>query len=153
MIIDSIRFRVLRSLFFFHKLAHAVLLPFSPSTLPLPSSPSPRFLTHRPPGPKPPPKKKTKKPKKRTSASIQVLNALSSIAHPGALYPDDAQQLSIEVMMPTHGFASGWLRRRTRRRGRGGRRGGSGVVLVRGRGIDGSTLPCCLLSGGGSVGG
>ncbi|KAL8763250.1 MAG: hypothetical protein Q9184_000890 [Pyrenodesmia sp. 2 TL-2023] len=63
-----------------------------------------------------------------TGWSIQALRLCSNATHPAAEYPDEAQQLSMLVMMPTHGFASAWLGRRTRSLGRGGRRGADGLM-------------------------
>lgn len=61
---------------------------------------------------------------------MHSLKDFSSSAHPVTEYPDDAQHPSTEDIIPTHGFVSALLARRTRSLGKGGRRGA--VVVVRG---------------------
>lgn len=61
---------------------------------------------------------------------MHSLKDFSSSAHPVTEYPDDAQHPSTEDIIPTHGFVSALLARRTRSLGKGGRRGA--VVIVRG---------------------
>lgn len=61
---------------------------------------------------------------------MHSLKDFSSSAHPVTEYPDDAQHPSTDDIIPTHGFVSALLARRTRSLGKGGRRGA--VVIVRG---------------------
>lgn len=61
---------------------------------------------------------------------MHSLKDFSSSAHPVTEYPEDAQHPSTEDIIPTHGFVSALLARRTRSLGKGGRRGA--VVMARG---------------------
>ena len=56
----------------------------------------------------------------------------------------EGEVLSTEDMMPKQGLASAWLGRRTRRRGRGGRRGGARVLAVVVEGVLRGMAECLL---------
>lgn len=112
-----------------NRILHRLIRSLSPPPRPH-SYISPPSLIKKSPNPQRFTNKQTKKEGKPTGTSMHSLKDFSSSAHPVTEYPDDAQHPSTEDIIPTHGFVSALLARRTRSLGKGGRRGA--VVIVRG---------------------